>query len=176
MKLDIKKQTYTVYNNYLGLPFEISRCSSWKLSSKARIAWGTFQPASSKVKTKAMHPKSDFRLWQPAHFPTKNSINKPLYFSFALPFSVHSSSVSFCLPAFFTIIFSPSSRSDSFYLLSFISKPVARYNCATLRHVISRQKISTFPYPKSQCGLLSTTRKVRTDGRTIRHNQIFRDG
>ena len=26
------------------------RCSSWKLSSKARIAWGTFQPASSKVK------------------------------------------------------------------------------------------------------------------------------
>ena len=29
------------------------------------------------VKTKAMHPKSDFQLWQPAHFPTKNSINKP---------------------------------------------------------------------------------------------------
>ena len=24
-----------------------------------------------------MHPKSDFQLWQPAHFPTKNSINKP---------------------------------------------------------------------------------------------------
>ena len=23
MKLDIKKQTYTVYNNYLGLPFEM---------------------------------------------------------------------------------------------------------------------------------------------------------
>ena len=24
-----------------------------------------------------MNPKSDFQLWQPAHFPTKNSINKP---------------------------------------------------------------------------------------------------
>ena len=46
----------------------------------------------------------------------------PLYFSFALPLSVHSSSVSFCLPAFFTIIFSPSSRSDSFYLPTFFAK------------------------------------------------------
>ena len=28
-----------------------SRCNSWKLSGKARIAWGTLQPpASSKVK------------------------------------------------------------------------------------------------------------------------------
>ena len=35
MKLDIKKQTNKQTN---------------KLSSKARIAWGTFQPASSKVK------------------------------------------------------------------------------------------------------------------------------
>ena len=31
-----------------------------------------------------------------------------------------------------------------------------RCDVATLRHAISRQKISNFPYPKSPCGLLST--------------------
>ena len=41
MKLDIKKQTHTVYNNYLGLPFEMQLL---KATSKARVAWGTFQP------------------------------------------------------------------------------------------------------------------------------------
>ena len=45
----------------------------------------------------------------------------PLYFSFALPLSIHSSSVSFCLPAFFTILFSPSSHPDSFCLPAFIA-------------------------------------------------------
>ena len=34
-------------------------------------------PHPARWKTKTMHPKSDFQLWQPAHFPTKNSINKP---------------------------------------------------------------------------------------------------
>ena len=46
----------------------------------------------------------------------------PLYFSLALPLSIHSSSVSFCLPAFFTIIFSLSSRPYSFYLPTFFAK------------------------------------------------------
>ena len=50
MKLDIykKKQqtnTYTIITQAYH-----SRCSSWKLSSKARIARGTFQPGSCKVK------------------------------------------------------------------------------------------------------------------------------
>ena len=52
-------------------------------------------------------------------------------------------------------------------LSSLESCPVARYNCATLRHAISRQKVSTFHYSNSPCGLLSTTRKVRTDGSTL---------
>ena len=76
----------------------------------------------------------------------------PLYFSFALPLSVHSSSVSFCLPAFFTIIFSPSSRSDSFYLLSFFQNQ--------LRDIIARRCAMRFPAKKS---LLSPTRRVHAD-------------
>ena len=48
MKLDIKKQTHTLYT--IITQAYHSRCSSWKLSSKARIAWETFQPASRKVK------------------------------------------------------------------------------------------------------------------------------
>ena len=76
----------------------------------------------------------------------------PLYFSFALPLSVHSSSVSFCLPAFFTIIFSPSSRSDSFYLLSFFQNQ--------LRDIIARRCAIRFPAKKS---LLSPTPRVHAD-------------
>ena len=76
----------------------------------------------------------------------------PLYFSFALPLSVHSSSVSFCLPAFFTIIFSPSSRSDSFYLLSFFQNQ--------LRDIIARRCAMRFPAKKS---LLSPTPRVNAD-------------
>ena len=45
MKLDIYKKTNTIITQAYH-----SGCSSWKLSSKARVAWGTFQPASSKVK------------------------------------------------------------------------------------------------------------------------------
>ena len=45
-----------------------------------------------------------------------------LCISLSLPLSIYSSSVSFCLPAFFTIIFSPSSRPDSFYLPTFFAK------------------------------------------------------
>ena len=76
----------------------------------------------------------------------------PLYFSFALPLSVHSSSVSLCLPAFFTIIFSPSSRSDSFYLLSFFQNQ--------LRDIIARRCAMRFPEKKS---LLSPTPRVHAD-------------
>ena len=53
MKLDMKKQTHTLYT-IISQAYH-SRCSSWKLSSKARIAWGTFQPASSKVKNENMY-------------------------------------------------------------------------------------------------------------------------
>ena len=73
MKLDIKKNTYKIITQAYH-----SRCSSWKLSSKARIALGTFQPASSKVKNEnnvIRNRISDFdkrRISQP-----KNSINKP---------------------------------------------------------------------------------------------------
>ena len=59
--------------------YHISRCSSWKLSSKARIAWDfiILLRIQQGEKQKRCHPKSDFRLWQAAHFSTKNSINKP---------------------------------------------------------------------------------------------------
>ena len=53
MKLDMKKHTHTLYT-IISQAYH-SRCSSWKLSSKARIAWGTFQPASSKVKNENMY-------------------------------------------------------------------------------------------------------------------------
>ena len=46
-KLDIKKKKHQI-NTIITQAYH-SRCSSWKLSSKARIAWGTFQPAPSKV-------------------------------------------------------------------------------------------------------------------------------
>jgi len=56
----------------------MARCSSWKPSSKARIARGTFQPASSKVKNENdVIRKSDFRLWQAMYLSTKKTINKP---------------------------------------------------------------------------------------------------
>ena len=49
MKLDIKNQTHTLYA--IITQAYHSKCGSWKLSSKARIAWGTFRPpASGKVK------------------------------------------------------------------------------------------------------------------------------
>ena len=56
-----------------------SRCVSIKLSSKARIAWdfSTLLHIKQGEKRKRYHPKSDFRLWQAAHFSTKNPINKP---------------------------------------------------------------------------------------------------
>ena len=60
--------------------------------------------------------------------------------------------VSFCLPAFFPIIFSPSSRSDSFYLLSFFQNQ--------LRDIIVRRCAMRFPAKKS---LLSPTPRVHAD-------------
>ena len=56
-----------------------SRCISIKLSSKARIAWvfSTLLGIKQGEKRKRCHPKSDIRLWQAAHFSTKNPINKP---------------------------------------------------------------------------------------------------
>ena len=56
-----------------------SRCVSIKLSSKARIAWdfSTLLHIKQGEKRKRYHPKSDFRLWQAAHFSSKNPINKP---------------------------------------------------------------------------------------------------
>ena len=55
-----------------------SRCSSWKLSSKVRIAWdfSTLLRIKQGAKRKRCHPKSDFRLWQVTNFSTKNPINK----------------------------------------------------------------------------------------------------
>ena len=89
----------------------------------------------------------------------------PLYFSVALPLSVHSSSVSFCLPAFFTIIFSLSSRSDSFYLLSFFQNQ--------LRDVIARRCAMRFPAKKS---LLSPTPRVHADYFPLPGKSVRTDG
>ena len=101
MKLDIKKQTHTLYT--IITQAYHSRCSSWKLPSKARIACVQTSPlpqiknrrgnvctqASQNrlrdfstgiqqgEKRKRCHPKSDFQLWQAVHFSTKNSKNKP---------------------------------------------------------------------------------------------------
>ena len=73
MKLDI--------NTTITQAYHISRCSSWKLSSKARIAWAftilaRIQQGENKNDA-IRHPKSDYRLWQATHFSTKNPINKP---------------------------------------------------------------------------------------------------
>ena len=66
-------------NTIITQAYHISRCSSWKLSSKARIAWAFIILARIQQgeKQKRCHPKSDYRLWQATHFSTKNPINKP---------------------------------------------------------------------------------------------------
>ena len=74
MKLDI--------NTIITQAYHISRCSSWKLSSKARIAWAfiiliILVRIQQGEKQKRCHPKSDYLLWQATHFSTKNPINKP---------------------------------------------------------------------------------------------------
>ena len=71
MKLDI--------NTIITQAYHFSRCSSCKLSSKARIAWAfiILLRIQQGEKQKRCHPKSDFRLCQAAHFSTKNLINKP---------------------------------------------------------------------------------------------------
>ena len=71
MKLDI--------NTIFSQAYHISRCSSWKLSSNARIAWAfiILVRIQQGEKQKRCHPKSDYRLWQATHFSTKNPINKP---------------------------------------------------------------------------------------------------
>ena len=87
----------------------------------------------------------------------------PLYFSFALPLSVHSSSVSFCLPTFFTIIFSPSFRSDSFYLPTFFAKILSSSstsNALLLRSFSLAPRVLTLALCRSPslCSLLKTCR------------------
>ena len=51
MKLDLKKQTHALYTKITQAHH--SKWGSWKVSiaSKARIDRGTFEPASSKVKS-----------------------------------------------------------------------------------------------------------------------------
>ena len=70
MKLDINTIITQAYHN--------SRCSSWKLSSKARIAWAfiILVRIQQGEKQKQCHPKLDYRLWRATHFSTKNPINK----------------------------------------------------------------------------------------------------
>ena len=54
-----------------------SRCGSWKLSSKARIASDLLTLLRLKQGEKRKcHPKSDFRLWQATYVSIKNPINK----------------------------------------------------------------------------------------------------
>ena len=58
-------------------------CCSWKLSSKAIIAWDllTLLRIKQSGKQKWCHLKLGFRLWQVAHLSTKNPINLwQLYF------------------------------------------------------------------------------------------------
>ena len=75
MKLDIKKHTYTVCNNYSGLPFEMQLLKAIKKGQNRLRDFST--RIQQGEKRKRCHPKSDFQLWQAAHFSTKNSINKP---------------------------------------------------------------------------------------------------
>ena len=72
--LDIKKQTL---NTIIAQAYH-SRCSSWKVSSKASIAsdFATLLRIKQGEKRKRCHPKSDFRPWQVSYFSTKNPINK----------------------------------------------------------------------------------------------------
>ena len=65
MKLDI--------NTIITQAYHISRCISWKLSSKAGIAWAfiILVRIQQGEKQKRCHPKSDYRLWQVTHFSTK---------------------------------------------------------------------------------------------------------
>ena len=89
------------------------------------------------------------------HFLSSCHYFAAVLFAFVFLFRVafvHSSSVSFYLPAFFTIIFYPSSRSDSFYLLSFFQNQ--------LRDIIARRCAMPFPAKKS---LLSPTPRVHAD-------------
>ena len=83
----------------------------------------------------------------------------PLYLSFALPLSVHSSSVSFCLPAVFTIIFSPSSRSDSFYLPTFFAKMLSSSSTSNAQRsssLVLRELTLALCRSPSLCSLLKT--------------------
>ena len=84
-------------NTRITQAYHISRCSSWKLSSKARIAWDfiIILRIQQGEKQKRCHPKSDFRLWQAAHFSTKNSINKPAAMN-NRRLDLDSSCISFC--------------------------------------------------------------------------------
>ena len=74
MKKDIKKQT----SNTIITQAYHSRCSSWKLSSKARIAWDfwTLLRIKQGEKRERCHRKSDFGLWQATHLSIKTPINK----------------------------------------------------------------------------------------------------
>ena len=60
MKLDIKKHTYTVYNNYSGLPFEMQLLKAIKKGQNPLRDFST--RIQQGEKRKRCHPKSDFQL------------------------------------------------------------------------------------------------------------------
>ena len=68
MKLDIKKQTYTVYNNYSGLPFEMQLL---KAITRPESLEGLFNPASSKVKNENDASKIGFPTLTTGAFPNQ---------------------------------------------------------------------------------------------------------
>ena len=76
---------------------------------------------------------------------------------------IQSLSRSFCLPAFFTIIFSPSSRPDSFYLPTFFGKILSSSSTSNALSLAIVLACSTRVYSCSlpftfSCSLLKTCR------------------
>ena len=165
MKLDIKKHTYTVYNNYSGLPFEM------QLLKAIKKGQNRLRDFSSRIqqgeKRKRCHPKSDFQLWQAAHFSTKNSINKPAMnkrrlliaavFHFMHPVEKYSKKIT-------------SWQKTRYNCVS------VRYNCATCDMRFPAKKSLLFPTPRFHADYFPLPGKsVRTDVRW-RHNQNVLDG
>ena len=70
MKLDIKKQTYTVYNNYSGLPFEMQLLKAI-MQVKPESLEGLFNPASSKVKNENNASEIGFPTLTTGAFPNQ---------------------------------------------------------------------------------------------------------
>ena len=68
---------------------------------------------------------------------------------------IQSLSRSFCLPAFFTIIFSPSSRPDSFYLPTFFAKILSS---SSNSKALSLAIVFAYSTRVNSCSLLKTCR------------------